>query len=45
VTAAIRRRQDRYLSVSVPVTVQQVQGWSFATRLVQNAVAMMSPVL
>ena len=45
VTAAIRQRQQRYLSVSVPVTVEQVQRWSFATRLVQNAVAMMSPVL
>ncbi|WP_313254512.1 phospholipase D-like domain-containing protein [Stenotrophomonas acidaminiphila] len=45
VTAAIRQRQQRYLSVSVQVTVEQVQRWSFATRLVQNAVAMMSPVL
>ena len=45
VTAAIRRRQEKYLSVSVRVTQEQVDGWPFATRLVQNAVAMMSPVL
>lgn len=45
VTAAIRRRQEKYLSVSVRVTQEQVEGWSFARRLVQNAVAMMSPVL
>jgi len=45
VTAALRRRQEKYLSVSARVTPEQVGGWSFATRLVQNAVAMMSPVL
>ncbi len=45
VTAAIRRRQDKYLSVSERVTREQVDAWPFATRLVQNAVAMMSPVL
>lgn len=45
VTAAIRRRQEKYLSVSIAVTQEQVDGWSFAMRLVQNAVAMMSPVL
>ncbi|MCL7713428.1 cardiolipin synthase [Stenotrophomonas mori] len=45
VTAAIRRRQEKYLSVSTQVTRTQVAAWSLVTRLVQNAVAMMSPVL
>lgn len=45
VTAAIRRRQEKYLSVSQRVTPAQVDAWPFATRLVQDAVAMMSPVL
>ncbi|WP_206409784.1 cardiolipin synthase [Lysobacter enzymogenes] len=45
VAAAIRHRQDRYLSVSRRVALDEVEAWPFAARLVQNAVAMMSPVL
>lgn len=43
--AAIRRRQDKYLSVSHRIAPQQVEAWPLRARLVQNAVAMMSPVL
>ena len=45
VVAAIRRRQQKYLDVSRAVNLQQVRGWPLRSRLVQNAVAMMSPVL
>lgn len=42
---AIRQRQQRYLDASAPLALQQVQAWPFHSRLTQNAVAMMSPVL
>ena len=42
---AIRRRQQEYLDVSLPVTLEQVQTWPFHLRLVRNAVGMLSPVL
>lgn len=45
VVAAIRRRQDGYLSVSHRVRAEDVAAWPLWSRLVQNAVAMMSPVL
>jgi cardiolipin synthase len=45
VVAAIRRRQQGYLSVSRPVAMDEVRAWPFRERLVQNAVGMMSPVL
>lgn len=45
VVAAIRVRQLGYLSVCRQVHAQEVQAWSFRQRLVQNAVAMASPVL
>jgi len=45
VTAAVRQRQQGYMEVSLPVTLEQVRAWPFGERLVQNAVAMMSPVL
>ncbi len=45
VTAAVRQRQQGYMEVSLPVTLEQVRAWPFSARLVQNAVAMMSPVL
>ncbi|MFT4263183.1 MAG: cardiolipin synthase [Nocardioides sp.] len=44
-TAAIRRRQLGYLSEATPVTAADVAAWSFWTRLANNVVAMMSPVL
>lgn len=45
VTAAIRARQQGYLGVSRPVTLDAVKAWPFHQRLVQNAVNMMAPVL
>lgn len=45
VTAAIRARQQGYLSVSRPVALDAVEAWPFHKRLVQNAVNMMGPVL
>ncbi|MGE8232044.1 MAG: cardiolipin synthase [Stenotrophomonas sp.] len=45
VTSSIVQRQQGYLSVSEPVLLSQVMAWPLATRLVHNAVAMMSPVL
>jgi cardiolipin synthase A/B len=44
-TTTIRERQMSYLAVSHPVDPGAVRAWSFRTRLVQNAVGMMSPVL
>lgn len=45
VVAAIRHRQLGYLSVSRPVSMDEVRAWPFHERLVQNTVGMMSPVL
>lgn len=45
VAAAVRARQQKYLSVSRPVTLDTVAAWPFHTRLVQNAVNMMAPLL
>ncbi|HWG10251.1 MAG TPA: cardiolipin synthase [Rhodanobacteraceae bacterium] len=45
VTAAIRRRQAGYLAVSRRITLEAVRARPFRTRLVQNAVGMMSPLL
>ena len=38
-------RQLGYLSVSRPVSMDEVRAWPFHERLVQNTVGMMSPVL
>ena len=45
VVAAIRARQSGYLSASRPITLDEVHAWPFRQRLVQNAIAMMAPVL
>ena len=45
VVAMIRARQLGYLSVCRQVKADQVRAWPFHQRLVQNAVAMASPVL
>ena len=45
VTASIRQRQLGYLSVSRPLTADDIARWSPLQRLVQNAVGMMAPVL
>ena len=44
-TASVRARQLGYLSVSESVSRESVLAWPFHTRLIQNAVGMMSPVL
>jgi cardiolipin synthase len=45
VTATIRDRQLGYLSQSAVVKADTVENWPFHTRLVNNAVAMASPLL
>jgi cardiolipin synthase len=45
VVQTIRARQLGYLSVSHAVSADTVKAWPLQTRLVQNAVGMMSPVL
>ena len=45
VTQSIRARQLGYLSVSHAVAIDTVKAWPFHTRLIQNAVGMMAPVL
>ncbi|WP_246093943.1 MULTISPECIES: cardiolipin synthase [Mesorhizobium] len=42
---AVRARQQGYLAVSRPVTLDTVKAWPFHRRLVQNAVGMMAPIL
>lgn len=44
-TRAIRQRQLGYLAVSQQVAIEAVRAWPFRKRLVQDAVAMMAPVL
>lgn len=44
-TAAMRERQGQYLTRSVPVEPQTVQGWSRRRRLWNNTIAMLGPVL
>ncbi|MGV2981476.1 cardiolipin synthase [Camelimonas sp. ID_303_24] len=43
--ASIRLRQQGYMGVSQQVTPGAVKNWPFRTRLVQNAVSMLGPVL
>lgn len=45
VVSGIRARQQKYLSACRQVQAGEVRAWPFRTRLVQNAVAMASPVL
>ena len=44
-TAAMRQRQQQYLSQSRPVTREMVQSWSLATRLWNNTLAILGPIL
>jgi cardiolipin synthase A/B len=44
-TAEMRRRQDVYIAQSKPVTVAEVEAWSWSDRLRNNALAMLGPVL
>ena len=45
VTIGIRRRQLGYIAASQPVCIDTVRASPFRRRLVQNAVAMMAPIL
>jgi cardiolipin synthase len=44
-TAAVRDRQMSYLADSRPVTQETVLNWSWRTRLWNNALAVVGPVL
>lgn len=44
-TADIRIRQQEYLSQSKPVTLETVDSWSLGTRLLNNTLATLGPVL
>jgi cardiolipin synthase len=44
-TAEMRRRQDTYLAAAQPVTAEQVAQWSIYRRFLNNAIAMLGPVL
>ncbi|WP_295879961.1 cardiolipin synthase [uncultured Thiohalocapsa sp.] len=44
-TAAMRRRQDSWISASFPVHAEDVAAWSRRRRLWNNVVAMLGPVL
>jgi cardiolipin synthase len=45
VTAELRRRQDAYLALSKPITVAEVDAWTWWHRLRNNAIAVLGPVL
>ena len=44
-TAAMRARQDAYIVDSKPVTLAEVGAWSRSTRLWNNALAILGPIL
>jgi len=41
----VRERQRLYIQRSNPVTLDQVESWSIARRLWNNAIAMLGPIL
>ncbi len=45
ITAAMRERQEQYLSESRQVTLAQVEAWTWRTRLWNNALAVVGPIL
>ena len=45
VTAAMRGRQMEYVAQSRPVTAADIQGWSWTTKVWNNAMAVLGPVL
>ncbi len=45
VTAAMRGRQMEYVAQSRPVTREDIQGWSWTTKVWNNAMAVLGPVL
>jgi cardiolipin synthase len=44
-TATVRERQRLYIKRSNPVTLDEVESWSVARRLWNNAIAMLGPIL
>jgi cardiolipin synthase len=44
-TASVRERQRLYITRSNPVTIDEVESWSIARRLWNNAIAMLGPIL
>ena len=44
-TANVRVRQQEYIAKSKPVTLEMVESWSLATRLWNNSLALLGPVL
>ncbi len=44
-TAALRQRQDSYLASSLAVTADRVAAWPRRRRLLNNAIAMLGPIL
>ena len=44
-TAQMRQRQDSYIASSHPVTAEMVASWPLRRRLLNNAIAMLGPVL
>ena len=44
-TADMRERQECYIASSRPVTSEMVEGWTMRHRLLNNAIAMLGPVL
>ena len=44
-TQAVRARQESYIARSRAVSAQQVEGWPWHRRLLNNAVAMLGPVI
>jgi cardiolipin synthase len=44
-TTELRNRQESYLAMSHPVTADMVASWSMTSRLINNTVAMLGPVL
>ena len=44
-TADMRKRQEHYISKSKPVSLEMVEKWTWYSRLWNNAIAMLGPVL
>jgi cardiolipin synthase len=44
-TAAVQQRQEEYLSLSRPVTLDEIKAWPIARRFWNNLLGMLGPVL
>ncbi|MEP5765166.1 MAG: cardiolipin synthase [Halieaceae bacterium] len=45
ITAAVLQRQEEYITASREVTLAQLESWSLGSRLLNNSLAMLAPVL